>query len=157
MPSVLEIISYVWFCQSAGLGVFIEFSDYKKFIERRFEYSHVPNPIVFSLQWLFASLSFLGLFILASPYFYIELCYTKEFEEQYSFAYRIFYWHVSMSLKRFYYYNPFCLSTGAIVACGLGYNGIENGHHKWNKVVGVYWKELEMSTSPVEMIRHWNH
>ena len=32
-PSIIEIISYAFFCQACALGIFFEFSDYKRFIE----------------------------------------------------------------------------------------------------------------------------
>ena len=52
-----------------------------------------------------------------------------------------------MSLKRFYYYNPFCMTTGAIIASGFGYNGEQKGEHTWNKIIGVYIWEVETSAS----------
>jgi hypothetical protein len=45
-PSFLEITSYIFFCQSSALGIFFEFSDYKKFMERTHEYTNIPNPIM---------------------------------------------------------------------------------------------------------------
>ncbi len=52
LPSLLEFASYVWYCQACALGVFFEFSDYKRFIERTHEYKDVPSPIIPSLKWL---------------------------------------------------------------------------------------------------------
>lgn len=52
LPSLLEFASYVWYCQACALGVFFEFSDYKRFIERTNEYKDVPSPIIPSLKWL---------------------------------------------------------------------------------------------------------
>lgn len=49
------------------------------------------------------------------------------------------------------------MSTGAIVASGLGYNGEKNGEHAWDKIVSVYIWEVETSASPIEMLRFWNH
>lgn len=62
-----------------------------------------------------------------------------------------------MSLRRFNYYVPFSMTTGCMIACGLGYNGQENGQDKWDKIIGVYVWELETSSSPIEMLRFWNH
>ena len=62
-----------------------------------------------------------------------------------------------MTVKRFFYYNPFCMSCGAIIASGLGYNGVQKGDHQWNKIISVYIWELETSSSPIEMLRFWNH
>jgi hypothetical protein len=49
LPSFLEITSYIFFCNSAALGIFFEFSDYKRWIERTGEYEKVPSPILASL------------------------------------------------------------------------------------------------------------
>ena len=35
LPTPLELASYVWYSQACALGVFFEFSDYKRWIERR--------------------------------------------------------------------------------------------------------------------------
>jgi len=123
LPTLLELASYVWFTQACALGVFFEFSDYKRWIERSHEYKQVPCPILPSLKWLAASLSCLIFYTLVSPTFNVEFCYVKEFWE-FNFPHKVVYYFVAMSAKRFFYYNPFCLTTGAIIGCGLGYNGM---------------------------------
>jgi len=45
------------------LGVFFEFSDYKRFIERTDEYKDVPSPISMSLCWLAQGFTWIGIFI----------------------------------------------------------------------------------------------
>jgi hypothetical protein len=70
---------------------------------------------------------------------------------------RMFYYFVAMSFKRFFYYNPFSMTTGAIIASGLGYNGKQKGQDQWDKIVGVYIWEVETASSPIEMLRFWNH
>ena len=64
--------------------------------------------------------------------------------------------------KRFFYYSPFSATTGAIIASGLGYNGIkeekgDKGIHTWDKIVGVFEWEVETVYSPIEMFRYWNY
>jgi hypothetical protein len=54
--------------------------------------------------------------------------------------------YLGMIVRRFFFYCPFYLTTGAIQASGLGYNG----DGKWNKVVGVYWYEVETATGVIE-------
>ena len=158
LPNLLELASYVWYCQACALGVFFEYSDYKRWVERSHEYKNVPCPILPSLKWLLVSLSCLALYSVVSPTFNIEACYVADGDyASWPFWYRIVYYFISMSVKRFFYYNPFCSTTGAIIASGLGYNGMVNGAHNWNKIVGVYIWELETSSSPIEMLRYWNH
>lgn len=156
LPSVLELASYVWYANASALGVFFEFSDYKRYIERTHEYRDVPSPILQSLSWLALSLACLGLFSAVSPYFYIEMCWHEDYM-LFSYPYRILYFVVAMTVRRFFYYNPFCMTTGAIIASGLGYDGKQNGEDKWNKIVGVYVWEVETSSSAMEMFKYWNH
>jgi len=49
LPSPLEMAGYTWFVPNAALGVFFEFSDYRRFIESTGEYKNVPSPILPSL------------------------------------------------------------------------------------------------------------
>ena len=126
LPSLLELASYIWYCQACALGVFFEFSDYKRFIERTHEYKNVPSPIIPSLKWLAQGLACLALFTFISPYCHVEMTYSKEYSEEFtgfSYPMRILYYFFAMSFKRFFYYNPFSMTTGAIIASGLGYNG----------------------------------
>lgn len=157
LPSILEMASYVWYSQACALGVFFEFSDYKRWIERSHEYKDVPSPIVPSLMWLGKGIACLALFTVVSPTFNIETCYIESYVA-FSYLYRIVYFFLAMTFKRFFYYNPFCMTTGAIVASGLGYNGkTKEGGEKWDTVIGVYVWELETALSPIEMLRFWNH
>ena len=117
------MISYVWYANTAALGVFFEFSDYKRFIERTHEYEKVPSTILPSLRMLAGSMTCLIIFCVGNNFYWMEGCWSDEFQE-WSFLYRVFYFHVSMTFKRPFYYGPFCATTGAVRASGLGYNGI---------------------------------
>lgn len=80
IPSFLEFSSYVFFCQACALGIFFEYSDYKRFIERSHEYSDVPNPIFASLKKLFFGLICFGIFVAFSPQFYVAFCWHDDYE-----------------------------------------------------------------------------
>jgi len=159
LPTVLEMASYTFFCSACALGVFFEFSDYKRFIERKGEYTYVPSPIIPSLKTLFTAFFCLIVFLVVSGSYNVLFCGTKEFYEMGTWTTRMFYYNVAMTGQRFFYYAPWCFTTGAIQASGFGYNGRDPRHffHRWDKVVGVYWYELETCTSPIEMLRYWNH
>jgi len=158
LPNLLEMASYVWYSQACALGVFFEFSDYMRWIDRSHEYKDVPSPIIPSLKWFFCGIGCLALYTVVVPYFNIEVCYTESYLA-FGFFYRVFYYFVAMTIKRFFYYNPFSMTTGAIIASGLGYNGKakEGGYDSWDKVIGVYIWELETALSPIDMLRYWNH
>jgi len=156
LPTPLELASYVWYSQACALGVFFEFSDYKRWVERKGEYATVPSPIIPSLKWLALAIFCLVVYTVVNPFYYVEFAWSKEYLEL-SYGARLVYYYIAMSVKRTFYYNAFSMSTGAIVASGLGYNGVKNGEEKWDKIVSVYIWETETSSSPIEMLRYWNH
>jgi hypothetical protein len=49
----------------------------------------------------------------------------------------------------------------SLIACGISYNGSfkKNGEliHKWDKLRSIYVYALETASSPVEMMKYWNH
>lgn len=49
MPSVIEILSYVYFSSGCICGPFFEYSDYVMFIEKRGRYQNIPSTVVPSL------------------------------------------------------------------------------------------------------------
>ena len=61
-PNLLEITSYTFYCNTAGLGVFFEFTDYKRFIEKTHEYTNIPSTLIPSLKWLGQSVMFMLIF-----------------------------------------------------------------------------------------------
>lgn len=157
VPGLLEYFSYVFFCQTAALGVFFEFSDYKRFIERTHEYKEVPSPISMSICWLVQGFTWIGIFIVGSNYFYLPDCWSDAYAT-WPLWYRLVFFHVAMSLKRFFYYGPFSITTGAIIACGLGYNGkTPEKKDKWDKIVQIFVFDIEKGKSPNECLRFWNH
>ena len=58
-PTVVEIMSYTFFCGGASIGVFFEYSDYIKFIKQEGHFNKIPNPIGESLKYLFAAICFI--------------------------------------------------------------------------------------------------
>jgi lysophospholipid acyltransferase len=157
LPSILELLSYVFYCQACALGVFFEFSDYKRFIEETHEYKSVPNPILPSMKWILQGFACLAISMVGNSYLPLDYTWNPDFVTL-AFPMRIAYYYMSMQFKKFFYYNPFSFTTAAIISSGLGYNGKDKeGNDKWDKVVSVYIWELETANSPIEMLRFWNH
>lgn len=50
LPSVIEVLSYVYFPGACIAGPFFEFADYKRFIEKKERFADIPNPILPSLK-----------------------------------------------------------------------------------------------------------
>lgn len=152
MPSFLEITSYIFFCNSCALGIFFEFSDYKRWIEKTKEFADVPSPIIPSLILLGQGLACLAVFVVLGSKFSLDFCWDKVFGEL-PFYQRVGYYYVAMTVKRFFYYSPFMISNGAVVACGLSYNGKDKeGNDKWDKIVSVYIIGVETADSCMTML-----
>ena len=79
LPSILEISSYIWYAQACALGVFFEFSDYKRWIERTGEYAKVPSTIFPSLKWFIKGIVMLILYTVLQPTFNIEVCFVDAY------------------------------------------------------------------------------
>lgn len=125
----MEITSYIFFCNSSALGIFFEFSDYKRWAERSGEYANVPSPIIPSLKYMAQGFLCLGIFIGMSAHFTVPACWGEAYAAM-PFWQRIIFYNVAMTGKKFFYYTPFMLSNGTVVACGLSYNGTGTGVNK---------------------------
>jgi hypothetical protein len=69
LPGIFELLSYTFYTQNSALGVFFEFSDYKRFIERTEDFKNVPSPILPSLLSLGQAFLCTGIFMLGNNYF----------------------------------------------------------------------------------------
>ena len=73
----MELCSYTWYGSNCTLGVFFEFSDYKRFIEKTGEYANVPLTIVPAVKYLLTALAMMGIFVFGNAYYPIDGCYEK--------------------------------------------------------------------------------
>ena len=62
---------------------------------------------------------------------------TQEYLNYKTFLHRFLYYNFAMTGQRFMYYSPWCLSDSAMIACGLAYNGTENGKHIWDRIYNI--------------------
>jgi hypothetical protein len=94
----------------------------------------------------------LGIFLGVSAHFSVPDCWSDKIEAM-PIWYRIVFFNIAMTGKRFFYYTPFMMSNGAIIACGLSYNGKDKeGNDKWDKVVAVYIMGVETADSCMTML-----
>ena len=156
-PSLLEVTSYVFFCQACALGIFFEFRDYKAWVERAAEYRDVPAPFAETFRYLAEGAACLGLVLGVQPYIPMEHMWGEAYWER-PYWQRLGYYYCAMWVRRSFFYAPFKLSGAAISACGLTYNGKDkDGKHRWDKIVPVHVAEIETAASTMEMLRGWNY
>ena len=81
MPSILELASYTFYCNTSALGVFFEYADYKRFIEKTHEYKNIPSPILPSLKLLAQVLVFMIIYIVGNKYYPLPTCWSDKYLE----------------------------------------------------------------------------
>jgi len=158
IPSVLEFLSYTYFCCTCLCGPFYDYMDYKRFIEEDGIYKKIPSTIIPSIKQFLKSKICLVLTMAIGTYYWPDFCSSDEYQE-FSFLYKVFYYYVAMTGKRFLYYVPWSLTDAAITACGLSYEG-EDEKGKSKGFDGIYTVGLfgvELGISPASMMISWNH
>lgn len=142
----------------------MEYMDFKNWIEFAGPYASLPSGGVATLVPACARffhgvlclvLHMIGVLGLGVDVYF---CGRPEFITYKSIWWRLGYYMVAMTFQRFMYYTPWCISDAAVIACGLGYNGTNNGTHSWDRImnIGVLGIELH-SSSCIQMMAHWNH
>lgn len=150
MPSLLEFTSYQFFCNSAGIGMFFEYTDYIRFIKRADEYSNVPSPIIPSLLLLLQGIICIVINLGLTNYFPLDFMYDQKYAE-FPLWKQAIWWYLTCMARRFFYYGPFKMCNGAVIAAGLSYNGQDKEKKdKWDKIDSVQVLGLELATSLVD-------
>ena len=77
----------------------------------------------------------------------IYFCGSKEFVNYKNWFWRVgFYW-LAMTGQRFMYYSVWCLSDAALIACGIAYNGKQNGNNLWDRIYNIGIIDLEINST----------
>lgn len=131
MPSMLEFAGFVFMISGTIMGPFIEYADFKAWIELTGNYKKMPVGISKGMVTIVPALTklvigFVGMaiFIVFTEFlgFSIHFCGTKEYVTSGSLPYRIFYYFMAMTGQRFFYYSPWSFSDAGVIACGIAYN-----------------------------------
>jgi hypothetical protein len=155
VPSIIEMTSYTFYHSQSTVAVMFEFKDFQRFIEMRGEYESIPSTLLPSLK-LYCGGLIAAVINLAGERFYdMEIGYKSEFGT-WSTLYQVYYIWIVFFVKRNFYYTPFLWNQASIVASGFGYNGLESGQEKWDKVVGTYIWDVETCTNLTEFSNKWN-
>lgn len=172
-PSILDYMGYILFFPSLFAGPSFEYVDYHRWIDttlfdvppgtdpskvpptrkkRKIPRSGTPatKKALAGLGWIFA---FLQLGSLYSQ----ELVLSETFM-QYSFLRRVWILHMLGFTARLKYYGVWCLTEGACVLSGMGYNGFDpkSGKVFWNRLENVDPWSLETAQNSHGYLGSWN-
>lgn len=164
MPTLLEFMGFIHLSTGCMVGPYLEFVDYKQWIEFSGRYKNVPrgdlSTLVPALIRMVHGLICLGIYLGVMIGLNIDIYWagSKEFVTYKTFFHRVGFSWIAMTAQRFMYYSPWCFSDAAMIACGLSYNGTETGKHRWDYIVNIYILDLEIySSSCIQMMALWNH
>lgn len=113
-----EYICYILFYPTIIGGPFIEFSDFKRFIEQKGEYENLPSTILPSIKNYVISIACLALFYLTDEYNKIEI--LIDYENKYSFLKKCSAFLLSY-LYAVRYFGGFSLVQTGSISCGFAY------------------------------------
>ena len=172
MPSLFEFLGFVWQISGVIMGPYIEYADFKNWIDLTGNYKKMPAgskgpaSIIPALTKLLIGFASMATFIIFTEFlgFSIQFCGTKEYLTCGSLPYKILYFYMAMTGQRFFYYAPWSFSDAGVIACGIGYNQLHSStplekenNYLWDRVYSIKIWELETAATSVVMMRHWNH
>jgi lysophospholipid acyltransferase len=157
-PTVLEYASFCCFCCGCIVGPFVEYSDFKNWIEISGQYKNMPRSgTLFPSLWrLLNGLMCLAIHIVFTMIlgYSVYFCGSEEYLKHGNLAMRFVYYFIAMTGQRFMYYTPWCLSDASGISCGISY---QDSTKTWDRIVNIYVIALETSGTPIEMMKFWNH
>lgn len=164
--SNLEYFSYVYFYPTSICGPFIEFRDFRNFINLKEEYKNIPSTIIPSLKRLLHAIIFSVIYFALKSYGDVEK--IIDIENQYSILQKAFYF-ICGTAHQFKYVGGFCFAEAAVIASGFSYNGEkeenstikshdndEEDHDKWGKVRCISYFKLASVYNPTNFFHYWN-
>ena len=160
-PSFLEYMSYIFFYATFLVGPPFDFRHFQKFMDgslfRESNLKEVPSSILPTLQVVgYALIAYF--FYAQAAYFPVLNGYvlTDEFLVHTSFAYRIGYLLIALTLVRCRYYFVWFMAEAAAVSSGISFNGVKDGVPRWDKLTNSNVLLIEFGRSFPEILSGWN-
>lgn len=168
LPSLLEVLSFVYFYPTTIIGPGFEFTDFKDFIELKGHYKSMTPKI--AIKYGFIRLCYFFMYIaiysfLSNAYPIIYLT-TEEYGQKNIF-YKIYFLFLSMAGYRTKFYSGFNCIFMAMVFTGISYQEIrekkknddnEKKVPKFTFTIGEFGNPLiiEFGLNPKDKIANWN-
>jgi lysophospholipid acyltransferase len=163
LPSLLEYFSYMFFFGGLLVGPAFELREYRAFTDlsvfRQAGLHAVPSAscwgaVAKSLG--LTALMFVGMEaqkLLPLP----GVAHLPAFLADYSFAQRLAYLFVGITLTRFKYYFVWYLAEAGCISSGLGFNGLDpQGRPRWDRLNNIDIADVELCGSMSELTSGWN-
>ena len=163
-PTLLEVLSYIYFYPTSLIGPSIEFKDFINFINETDCYSDLKSKMKLFIKkgGFYLLLSFISMFVFSiiNNFFPIENVAEEDFGKH-SLLYTFVYLYVCTPGIRARYYSGFIMSYAILIFSGLSYT--EKKDEKTNTIIqsfdkGSYGsiKTVEWDINPKNVINEWN-
>eukprot|EP00003_Mantamonas_plastica_P006565 TRINITY_DN1538_c0_g1_i1.p2 TRINITY_DN1538_c0_g1~~TRINITY_DN1538_c0_g1_i1.p2 ORF type:complete len:458 (+),score=121.13 TRINITY_DN1538_c0_g1_i1:636-2009(+) len=160
MPSLLEFYSFIYFFGTYMAGPAVDIKDYLDYINGDMfdQAKDKKNPFsLFTMLFkLILGFACAGVFQWGGANFPLAHLHSEEFLAN-SLVYRHVYLMISVTLTRYKYYFAWSLAEGALVACGMAFNGYtKDGSIKWDRALNVNILDVELGQSMKQVTDNWN-
>jgi lysophospholipid acyltransferase len=161
-PTLLEVLSFIYFYPTSIIGPSIEFKDFINFINEKDCYSdlkkHFSYIFVEGLKYFVYSFLAMAAYAIISNKFPVEAVVEKDFGKH-SLIYTLVYIKICIPGVRAKYYSGWILSYATVIFSGLSYTEKEkNGKIEKSLEKGSYGtvKTCEWSINSKDTINEWN-
>ncbi|KAJ0165024.1 Lysophospholipid acyltransferase [Colletotrichum tanaceti] len=173
LPGLLDYAGYVLFFPSLFAGPAFDYIDYRKWIDttmfnlpaqvdpskappvrkkRKIPRSGTPATLKAA-----SGLGWIGLFMFLSNLYPITYLTSPSYMDH-GFLHRIWILHMAGFTARLKYYGVWCLTEGACILAGLGYNGVDpvTGKVSWNRLQNINPWGVETAQNTRAYLGNWN-
>ncbi len=163
-PTLLEVLSFIYFYPTSIVGPSIEFKDFINFINEADCYSNLTKNlgylIKYSLLYFFGSFVAIAYCTIVTSKVPLASTYEEEFGKH-NFLYKLAYLYLCFPGIRARYYSGWFMSYSGLILCGISYTekkdkdgkiikSLEKGNY--GSVIAVEWNSIY----PKEAINEWN-
>ena len=163
-PSILEVLSYVYFYPTCIIGPFLEFKDFINWINFEGCYKNLSKnkKLIFfkGLEYFIFSFLIMGIYAFLGPYFPIAKVADINFRKNVNYLYFMLYLWISCILYRTKYYSGWILSHSIFIWNGIAYSETidKDGKIKKDFECCSYGSFIigEFGLNPNENFNYWN-
>lgn len=173
LPGLLDYAGYVFFFPALLAGPAMDFAEYRRWLDtsmfevpssvdpakkpptrkkRRIPRSATPAmwKLATGLVWILCFLNFSG-------WYNTDILLSDSYME-YGIARRVWMLHMTSFTARMKYYGVWCMTEGACILTGMGYNGFDpvTGKVSWDKVRNIYPWGVESAQNTRAYLENWN-
>ncbi|OHF00541.1 MBOAT family protein [Colletotrichum orchidophilum] len=173
LPSIMDYAGYVLFFPSLFAGPAFDYTDYRKWLDttmfdlpakvdpskkppvrkkRKIPRSGTPATLKAA-----SGLGWISLFMVLSGYYPITYLTSPSYMNH-GFFHRVWILHMVGFTARLKYYGVWCLTEGACILAGLGYNGVDHvtGKVSWNRLQNINPWGVETAQNTRAYLGNWN-